>query len=618
MTYARADFLPVPFLPRDVDLERRADGVLLVRTRTALAPAPKSVPAMFRDIARANSETMWIAQRRGPERAWEKVSYGQALHRIDALTQALLDLGLPGRTIMALSGNSLELAALSLAAMQAKMPIAPITPAYSLLSEDHAKLIEMARLLKPAVLFVQSGTQFARALKALHGVGGLEAKIICAFDPTSDTDLQIADLFQTPVRTSMDAQVETIEGDTHAKYLFTSGSTGSPKAVITTQRMMCQAIPMFNQLVDDGGAQRRVILDWLPWSHVMGGSAQFNLVISVAGSLYIDDGRPTPDAFKETVRNIKELSPTSFANVPVGYAMLADAMDSDPELAGRFFARMRSLGYAGARMPDDLYARLQQHAVRCTGHKIPFTSGYGSTETAAATTYVYWATDRVGLIGLPHPGVEMKLLPVDGGRYEVRTRSVAVMPGYLDNSAATRAAFDEEGFYKMGDAATFVDPSDPNAGFLFAGRLTEDFKLLTGIFVHTEKLRSGLLEAAGPLVSDLVVTGADQAFIGLLAWPNLAACRRLLGMPDAAAHEIVRAGPVRDALRGALAKFNATHGSTSTHVRRALLLSAPPAFDRGEVTAKGNVNQRTVLNNRAADVARIYAGEPDADVLIID
>lgn len=616
MKHASADFLPVPFLARDVDLARRADGTLIVRTRTPLGAAPKSVPAMFREVAKANPDKLWIAQRRGPDRAWEKVSYGQGLRRIDALTQALLDLDLPGRTIIALSGNSLELAALTLAAMQARMPIAPITPAYSLLSGDHAKLKEMAQLLDPGVVFVQSGIQFARALHALRG--SIEAKVICAFEPTEDTHAVLGELFRTPVRTSMDAQIDAIEGDTHAKYLFTSGSTGSPKAVITTQRMMCAAIPMFNQLVNDGGAQRQIILDWLPWSHVMGGSAQFNLVISAAGSLYIDDGRPTPDAFGETIRNIKELSPTSFANVPVGYAMLADALEADEELAAKFFVRMRSLAYAGARMPDDLYTRLQTLAVRYTGHKMPFTSGYGSTETAAATTYVYWATDRVGLIGLPHPGVELKLIPVDGGRYEVRTRSIAVMPGYLENEQATSAAFDDEGFYRMGDAATFVDPDDPSAGFLFAGRLTEDFKLLTGIFVHTEKLRSGLLEAVSPLVSELVITGADQAFVGLLAWPNLAACRRLMEMPDASLCDICNSERVRSALRAALAKFNAAHGSTSTHVRRALLLSTSPAFDRGEVTAKGNVNQRTVLNNRAADVARIYAAAPDGAVLVLD
>ncbi|MFO1115398.1 MAG: AMP-binding protein [Beijerinckiaceae bacterium] len=618
MTYAAASFLPVPFLARDVDLNRRADGTLIVSTRTVLAPAPKSVPAMFREVAKANSDKPWIAQRRGAERGWEKLSYGEGLERIDALTQALLDLDLPGRTIMALSGNSLELATLKLAAMQAMMPIAPITPAYSLLSEDHAKLKEMARLLKPGLVFVQSGAQFARALRALRDVEGFDARVICVAEPTADTHEEFGAMLQTPIRVAIDSLVQSIAGDTHAKYLFTSGSTGAPKAVITTQRMMCTAIPMFNQLIDDGGAQRQVILDWLPWSHVMGGSALFNLVISVGGSLYIDDGRPTPDAFGETIRNIKEISPTSFANVPVGYAMLADAMESDPELAAGFFKRMTTLGYAGARMPDELYTRLQALAVRYTGHKIPFLSGYGSTETAAATTYVYWATDRVGLIGLPHPGVELKLVPVDGDRYEVRTRSIAVMPGYLHNEQATRGAFDDEGFYKMGDAATFVDPDDPSAGFLFAGRLTEDFKLLTGIFVHTEKLRAGVLEALSPLVSEAVITGADQAYIGLLVWPNLAACRRLLETPDATPDDVCRSGRVRSALRDALRKFNASHGSTSTHVRGVLLMSTPPAFDRGEITAKGNVNQRAILSNRAADVERIYAPEPDEAVIRLD
>lgn len=615
MNHASAEFLPLPFLARDIDLERRNDETLIVRNRTPLGPIPDSIPTVFRSVARSNPNRTWTAQRRGVERAWEEVPYGEGLRRIDAVTQALLDLNRPGRTIMALSGNSLELAVVVLAAMQARMPIAPITPAYSLLSEDHAKLREMARILKPAVIFVQSGEGFQRALRAL---AEHEAHVICVADPTEDTHDTFQAILQRPVRASMDRHAKEITGDTCAKYLFTSGSTGAPKAVVTTQRMMCAAIPMFTKLIDDGGAHRQMVLDWLPWSHVMGGSAQFNLVIAAGGSLYIDDGKPTPDAFKETIRNLRELSPTMFANVPVGYSMLAAALEADGELASRFFSRLAMLSYAGARMPDDLYARLQGLAVRYTGHKIPFTSGYGATETAAATTYVYWATDRVGLIGLPQPGVELKLVPLDTGRYEVRTRSISVMPEYLDNEAATRAAFDEEGFYKMGDAASFVDEDDPKEGFLFAGRLTEDFKLLSGIFVHTEKLRAGVIEALSPLVSDAVITGADQAFVGLLVWPNLAACREILGHSEASVNQIVASSVIRSAIKNALATFNDGHRATSMHIKRALVLSESPGFDRGELTAKGTINQRAVLSNRADDVALLYSDNPHDVVIYVD
>lgn len=618
MTASAAEFLAVPFLPREVDLRQRDDGALIVRNLTPLGPIPNSVPAVFRETASRQADKVWLAQRRGADRVWKTVAYGEGLKQVDALTQALIDLDMRGRTIMALSGNSLELAVVTLAAMQARMPIAPITPAYSLASQDHAKLMEMVRVLKPGLIFVQSGERFERAVLALRSIAGFDARVLAVSDPTPETDYLLDDFLRTPVRASMEREVEAITPETHAKYLFTSGSTGSPKAVITTQQMMCAAIPMFTQLVNDQGRQRQLVLDWLPWSHVMGGSAQFNLVIAAGGSLYIDDGRPTPTEFKETIRNLREISPTAFSNVPIGYAMLADALEADPDLATNFFARITMFGYAGARLPDELYTRLQRLAVQHTGHKIPFTSGYGATETAAATTFVYWPIDRVGLIGLPHPGVELKLVPAGDGRYEVRTRSVAVTPGYLANEEATRAAFDDEGFYKMGDAATFVDESDPTAGFLFAGRLTEDFKLLSGIFVHAEKLRAGLIEALSPLVSEFVITGADQAFLGLLAWPSLAQCRHLIGQPEASADQIVQSPIIQSAIRDALIAFNRTHGATSMHVRRALLLSEPPAFDRGEVTAKGNVNAKAVHSNRAAAIASLYSDNPDESVIRVD
>ncbi|MDH2406806.1 AMP-binding protein [Bradyrhizobium sp. SSUT18] len=615
---AADEFLAVPFLPREVDLVQRTDGALIVRNLTPLGPIPSSVPAMFRETASRYIDKVWLAQRRGVDRAWKVVTYGDGLKQIDALTQALIDLDMRGRTIMALSGNSLELAALSLAAMQARMPIAPITPAYSLASQDHAKLKEMARVLKPGLIFVQSGERFERALRALRSMPGFNARVLTAGEPNHETHYLLDDFLRTPVRVRMELEIGAITSETHGKYLFTSGSTGSPKAVITTQQMMCAAISMFTQLVNDQGRQRQLVLDWLPWSHVMGGSAQFNLVIAAGGSLYIDDGRPTPTEFKETIRNLREIAPTVFSNVPIGYAMLAEALEDDPDLASKFFSRMTLFGYAGARLPDELYTRIQRLAVRHTGRKIPFTSGYGATETAAATTYVYWPTDRVGLIGLPHPGVELKLVPAGEGRYEVRTRSIAVTPGYLGNEEATRAAFDDEGFYKMGDAATFVDESDPKAGFLFAGRLTEDFKLLSGIFVHAEKLRASLLEALSPLVCELVITGADQAFVGLLAWPNLASCRQFIEPPGVSAEEIVQSPVMQSAIRDALIEFNKTHGATSMHVRRALLLAEPPSFDRGEVTAKGNINPKAVHSNRAAAVARLYSDHPDASVIRVD
>lgn len=349
----------------------------------------------------------------------------------------------------------------------------------------------------------------------------------------------------------------------------------------------------------------------------MGGSAQFNGVLEAGGSLYIDDGRPTPREFGETIRNLRELSPTNFANVPLGYAMLADVLEADHDLAERFFHRLKLLAYAGARLPDRLYERIQRVALRVRGHKIPFVSGYGATETAPAATYVFWPTDRVGMIGLPHPGVELKLVPWDEQRFEIRIRSAAVTPGYLNSPEATAAAFDEEGFYRMGDAASFVDPADVSEGFLFAGRLTEDFKLQSGVFVNTGRLRMAILDACSPLIYDAVIAGADREFVAALVWPALAPCRAFLQDETASLAEIAQSAKLRAAIRGALTEYNAGHSGTASRIGRVMLLCMPPAFDAGEITAKGYVNQGRVLEQRASEVARLYAEAPDPDVILL-
>jgi feruloyl-CoA synthase len=616
-TTAQAPFRPVPFIARDIEIERRPDASLVLRHRAPLQVQMPHIPALLRRQSQSQPERTWLAQRRGPERAWEHLRYGDAQAQVDSVTQALLDLDRPAGRIMLLSGNSIEHGVLAIAAMQARMPFAAITPAYALLSQDHARLQGMAMLLRPAVVFVQSARQFESALRALRAFDGLQTTVVCVSDPVPGlSDVLWQDWIRTPATPAVAASVAQITMDTVAKYLFTSGSTGIPKAVTMTQRVLTHALAMHLQTwTEQPPAQDCTTLDWLPWSHVAGGNTVFHSVLAEGGSFYIDEGKPAPTLFEETVRNLREISPLRFANVPIGYAMLADALEQDEALAQRFFARLQTMAYAGARLPDEVYRRVQALAVRHTGHRIPFVSGFGATETGPSALYVYWATDRVGLCGLPHPGVEVKLIPMDGQRYEVRIRSAAVTPGYLDQPEATAAAFDDEGFFKMGDAASFVTPDDPNEGLLFAGRVAEEFKLVSGTFVRVGTLRVQLLDALAPYISDAVITGADRAQVGAMLWPNLGACRALVGQADAGLAEIAVDPRVHERLHQALAAHNRSNPGSSARIGRALLLQAPPSMDHGEITDKGYVNQRTVLQRRADAVERLYDAERHADVL---
>lgn len=610
-------FRPLPFLERSVALEARADGTLFVRCPVPLKALESHIPHLLRRNAQQRPNHVWMAQRRGAERAWQRLTYGAAAPQVDAATQWLLDLQRPGAVVMVLSGNSLEHGMLELAAMQAHMPYAPITPAYAAMASDLSRLKAMAALLEPAVVFVQS----ARALEPAIRTLGDQTWVVCVQDPIDHPRLITWDrLVQTPVTASVNDSVASITHDTVAKYQFTSGSTGTPKAVIVTQGMLCTAMAMTSQMVQWGDDRpETVLLDWLPWSHVAGGHAVFNGVLEDGGTLYIDDGRPTPADFAETLRNLREISPVRFSGMPVAYAMLAEALEHDEVLGQSFFKNLRRLTYSGARLPDAVHAALQRHAVRYTGFRIPLVSAYGSTETSAAVTYVYWSTERTGLIGLPHPGVEMKLIPMpDGERYEVRVRSQAVTPGYLKQPELTAQSVDEEGFFRMGDAASFVDRAHPEEGLAFAGRVAEEFKLQTGVFVRVGSLRVTLLDATAPLLQDLAITGADQAYVGALAWLNIAACRELTGLHDADVSTLAAHPVLRQQLTDRLRAHNARYPSSSMRLRRLCVLQAPPSIEQGETNDKGYINQRKVLDNRRDRVEALYADRPPADVLVID
>jgi feruloyl-CoA synthase len=611
-------FRKIEWLARDIAVERRPDGTIVLQSRIPLKAYEKHIPASLAKWAHEQPDRIWLAQRTGPERQWRKLSYGEAKRTVDALTQGLLDLGLePGRPVAILSGNSIEHALMTQAAMQARFPAAPVSPAYSLMSHDHVKLKYLFDLIKPALVMVQDGPTFEKALKAVDLTG---VTVVHVARPCEGIEsIAFADLAATKVTPDVEASIAKITPDTVGKLLFTSGSTGMPKAVINTQQMMCANAAMMMQVRPrDPNAPPSTYLDWMPWNHTMGGNALFNPVLTEGGTLYIDDGRPMPGLIDETLRNLREVSPTYYANVPAGYAALAAPMEKDDALCRGFFKNLGLMAYGGARLPDDLYDRMQALAVRATGERIVFYTGWGSTETAPTSTGTYWDTERVGLIGLPFPGVELKMVPV-GSKYELRLRGVNVTPGYFGRPDLTKAAFDEEGFYCIGDAGVFVDPEDPVQGIIFAGRVVEDFKLTTGTFVHVGSLRTDAIAAATPVVQDALVAGQDRPFVGLLAWPNLHACRQIVGDPEASYEDVVRHPLVLACLKQGLQAHNAsTEGASSLRVARAMLMTEPASIDGNELTDKGYINQRAGLDRRADLVERLYADHPGEDVIILN
>ena len=611
-------FRKIEWLERDIAVERRPDGVIVLKSRIPLKAYEKHIPASLAKWAKEAPNRIWLAQRTGADRQWRKLSYGKAKRTVDALTQGLLDLKLePGRPVAILSGNSIEHALMTQAAMQARFSAAPVSPAYSLMSQDHVKLKYLFDLIKPAVVMVQDGPTFDKALKALDLDG---VSVVHVARPCEGIEsIAFAELAATPVTKDVEDSIARITPDTVGKLLFTSGSTGMPKAVLNTQAMMCANAAMMMQVRPrNPNAPQATYLDWMPWNHTMGGNALFNPVLTEGGTLYIDDGRPMPGQIEETLRNLHEISPTYYANVPAGYAALAAAMEKDDALCRSFFKNLSLMAYGGARLPDDLYERMQALAVRATGERIVFYTGWGSTETGPTSTGTYWNTERVGLIGLPFPGVELKMVPV-GAKYELRLRGVNVTPGYFGQPDLTRTAFDDEGFYCIGDAGVFVDPDDPLQGIIFAGRVVEDFKLTTGTFVHVGSLRTDAIAAATPVVQDALVTGQDRPFVGLLAWPNLHACRQIVGDPDASYEDVVKHPEVLACLRRGLEAHNrSTEGASSMRIARAMLMTEPASIDGNELTDKGYINQRAGLERRAALVERLYADPPGEDVIILN
>ena len=597
-------------------LEQRAGGVIHIRAAQDLGPYHDNLIQPLEHWAKTAPDRVFLAQR-DAQGQWRKRTYAQVLSDIKRIGAALLRRGLSAeRPIVVLSGNDIEHALLALAAMYVGIPYAPISPAYSLMSTDFGKLRAIVDLLTPGLVFVSDGGPFARAL---YETVPEEIELVVTRNPLGDRQTTLfADLLGANDDASVGAAHRAVAPDTIAKFLFTSGSTGNPKAVINTHRMLCSNQAMLASGFAFVADEPPVVVDWLPWSHTFGSNHNFNLVLTYGGSLYIDDGNPTPPGVPKTARNLREIAPTIYFNVPKGYEALIAHFRADEVLRRNFFSRLKVLFYAGAGLNQGTWDDLTQLAVETTGERIIFLSSLGSTETAPLALACSWDFDRPGNIGLPAPGVELKLVPNEG-KLEARLRGPHITPGYWRQAHLTREAFDEEGFYKIGDALKFVDPDDPGKGLLFDGRIAEDFKLSTGTWVSVGPLRARFIDHFVPYVRDVVFAGADRDDIAVLVFPDVEACRKLGGLgADAAPAEIVDAVAVRTKFAELLASLAAASPGSSTRAERAILMAEPPSMDKGEATDKGSINQRAVLKNRAGVVDELYAVPLSSRVIAVE
>lgn len=598
-----------PLKTPEVHVERRADGSLLIRCGVPPLAGPKTIGHLFVERALQHPQRPYLKQRAEGQGPWRSISYGEALLQVRAIAQWLLDRGLgEGDCVMILSGNSIEHALLMLAGYVSGIPVAPVSAAYSLLSMDYAKLRHCFSVLKPQVVFAYDGKQFGAALASLRALNP-DVTCISVVNGRADS-IAWENVLATPPAT-LDAALAAVDSATVAKYLFTSGSTGLPKAVMQTHGMMCSLIGSQEALRDEAeppadGVQES--LEWMPWSHISAGNIIFNGVLWNAGTLYLDDGKPTAALFPMTIRNLREVSPTVFGSAPIAFAMLADAMEKDPVLRRSFFKNLRYMSYGGATLSNDVYARLQALAVAETGHPMPLITMYGATETQGVTVGP-GSAEQAGLIGSPMPGVVLKLVP-NGAKLELRVKAPSVTPGYLRDPDRTAASLDEEGFYKLGDAAHLLDETDPMRGLVFDGRVGEDFKLATGTWVSVGPLRGDLVRVCSPYVFDAVIAGHEASYVSVLLWPAAAAAT--LMSADAASG--LAAGPLIGILADKLREYNAAVQGSSRQVKCFAVMAVGPSLEAGEITDKGNINQRASLAQRRALVDMLYADPPPAGV----
>ena len=528
------------------------DGSLILRSEMELAPYEASLGRLLRHWARETPDRVFLAER-GPDGAWVELTWGEAGRKANAIAQSLIDRGLgPQRPVLLLSGNAIDHALLTLGAFLAGVPVVPVSPAYSLMSQDYGKVKHIAALVKPGLVYAADAGPFGGVLAAVD-FGGAELVLTQGNGATG-----FGELLATRPTMAVEDALESVGPDSVAKILFTSGSTAMPKGVINTHGMLCANQQSLAQIWPFTKDTPPVLVDWLPWNHTFGGNHNFNLILKRGGTLYIDAGRPAPPLIPITVKNLTEIAPTIYFNVPAGYGALLPFLERDEALRAKFFERLDLIFYAAAALPQDLWTRLEAVSQMARGESVMMTSSWGLTETSPLATAAHFPIDRAGVIGVPVPGVELKLAPVEG-KLEMRVKGPNVTPGYLGRPDLTAKAFDEDGWYRTGDAAKLEDPDDPNRGVVFDGRVVEDFKLLTGTFVSVGNLRVRALAATSPLLMDAVVCGHDRDYVGLLAWLNLGAAREIAGEPEGELDALVQSPKVHAFVRERLQAYNAEH-----------------------------------------------------------
>jgi feruloyl-CoA synthase len=597
-----------------VSVERRDDGTIYLKPKASLGDYPVRLTDRLHHWARTAPERIFMAQRDGD--GWRQLSYAQLLSYSRRIASALLARGLSAeRPLLILSGNSIDHALMAFGALYAGIPFCPVSAAYSLVSKDYAKLAFVLKLLTPGLVFADDADKFAAALSACVPAE-VEIAALRGSVPRRDVTM-LADLLATSEHSRLDAAHDAVGPEAIAKFLLTSGSTGNPKAVINTQRMICANQVMIRETFAFLKDEPPVIVDWLPWNHTFGGNHNIGLTLYNGGSMYLDEGKPVPGGIKETVRNLREISPTVYFNVPKGYESLLPYLRDDRELRAKFFLRLHAMFFSGAALSPHVWNSLDELSAQAKGYRVPMLTGLGATETAPFFMSASPETSRSGHVGLPVLGSEAKLVP-SNGKLEIRARGPHVTPGYWRQPELTAAAFDDEGFYKFGDAIKPADTNDLAAGFDFDGRIAEDFKLASGTWVSVGPLRARFVAACAPLVRDVVIAGLNRDEISAIVVLDLDGCRLI--NPALAADDIAAAASdakIREAFRERFARFLSSSTGSSNRVVRAMLLDKPLSIDRGEVTDKGSINQRAVLEHRGHLVEELYSAAPALHVITL-
>jgi feruloyl-CoA synthase len=589
---------PAALAPPRVEREDLPGGGFILRHADALQPHARCIGSWLEHWNRVTPDAVFLSER-APDGSWRRLTYRQVRQTIGRIAQGLLDLQLPaGKPVVVLSDNSVDHALLLLASMHVGRPVCSVSSAYSRLTKDFSRIHGILDTLDPGLVYAGDAAVYGPASGTWSGSAPRVFSLDAAKVPGAIDFATLGERAET--HAVMDA-FTVIRPEHHAKFLLTSGSTGTPKVVINTHLMLTANQQQIAQVWPFLNRHKLVLLEWLPWSHTFGANHNFNMVLAHGGSLAIDEGRPVPGLVEKTVANLREVRPNFYFNVPRGFDMLLPFLENDAEFARQFFERLEGIFYAGAALPQSLWDRIVAAATKVRTRPLWFTSAWGSTETSPAVTSVHWPIDRAGCIGAPLPGVDLKFLP-NGGKLELRVRGLNVFPGYRDNPTATKAAFDEDGYYLIGDAGTLVDPNDPGQGVAFDGRVAEDFKLMSGTWVSVGTLRVKAVSAMAPLAADAVVTGHNREEVGLLVFPSPLA----KAMP---------ATEVRAQIQAAMRALAAEPGGSSQRITRVLLLDEAPSVDAGEITDKGYINQRAVLARRAVDVEALYAEPGDGRVI---